>query len=337
MSSSHPRNPPPLPFEELAAFTEQLEADAWESSTKSGYRTALRSWDAFCDLYHQSHHPTPASLSSYIAYAIRRIASIDTYLSGIAHFMKRIYNDWEAVRFHPKVVSVLRGAHKWRAHRIRRRNPLHLHHVGHFVKIACQRNASYDQILFAAMLVCGFFAMHRAAELVAPPLSDKAWAKKIIKRDTVTASESTFGYYLPYHKAKNLYQGDSVVIEASSCDQLPMIELLQTYLAKRDAKQTSPFLFVKEDGSLPKYAWFVSTLQSYDNNNIGGQSLRAGGATYYCRLGLPSSIIRKLGRWASDAFDIYIRSHPSVLLAQFLAQKKPVDRLSLHPPSPQSL
>jgi hypothetical protein len=43
---------------------------------------------------------------------------------------------------------------------------------------------------------------------------------------------------------------------------------------------------------------------------IGGQSLRAGGATALVLAGASPAIIQASGRWASTAFQIYIRKHP---------------------------
>jgi hypothetical protein len=41
--------------------------------------------------------------------------------------------------------------------------------------------------------------------------------------------------------------------------------------------------------------------------------MRAGGATYLASLGTPPEIIRALGRWSSDAWELYIRLHPTLL------------------------
>ena len=43
--------------------------------------------------------------------------------------------------------------------------------------------------------------------------------------------------------------------------------------------------------------------------------MRAGGATHLAQLGTPAPVIRALGRWSSDAWELYIRVHPTLLQA----------------------
>ncbi|KAI8818704.1 uncharacterized protein EV422DRAFT_536577 [Fimicolochytrium jonesii] len=51
------------------------------------------------------------------------------------------------------------------------------------------------------------------------------------------------------------------------------------------------------------------------NTDIGASSFRAGGATHLAILGYDTLWIQRWGRWSSDAFERYIRTHPSVHLA----------------------
>jgi hypothetical protein len=46
---------------------------------------------------------------------------------------------------------------------------------------------------------------------------------------------------------------------------------------------------------------------------LTGHSLRAGGATFLADVGVPRDTIKRLGRWRSDAFDIYLQHHPTLL------------------------
>ena len=40
----------------------------------------------------------------------------------------------------------------------------------------------------------------------------------------------------------------------------------------------------------------------------------AGGTTFLAEKGVPSSLIQARGRWSSDAFLIYIRKNPALLI-----------------------
>lgn len=49
-----------------------------------------------------------------------------------------------------------------------------------------------------------------------------------------------------------------------------------------------------------------------DNLKITSHSVRIGAATEAARLGLDDVLIRRLGRWESDRFRLYIRPNPVV-------------------------
>jgi hypothetical protein len=76
-------------------------------------------------------------------------------------------------------------------------------------------------------------------------------------------------------------------------------------------------LWLREDGSVPTRGWFIRHLRTHFSDDVAGHSLRAGGATALAEAGIPPHIIQAIGRWASAAFQIYIRQHP-VLLAALL-------------------
>jgi len=59
--------------------------------------------------------------------------------------------------------------------------------------------------------------------------------------------------------------------------------------------------------------WFYAN--NFFNSDTAGQSLRAGGATSLTENGVPPSIIQAIGRWASDAFKIYICKNPVLIQA----------------------
>ena len=49
------------------------------------------------------------------------------------------------------------------------------------------------------------------------------------------------------------------------------------------------------------------------DSDIAGQSMRAGGATALAEHGVSPAIIQASGRWAFEAFQVYIRKNPTLL------------------------
>ena len=56
-------------------------------------------------------------------------------------------------------------------------------------------------------------------------------------------------------------------------------------------------------------------------NDIAGQSMRAGGTTLLAELGTPAYLIQAIGRWKSEAFQVYIRKHPVLIHALLFAHR----------------
>ncbi|KAE9409017.1 hypothetical protein BT96DRAFT_758468, partial [Gymnopus androsaceus JB14] len=62
-------------------------------------------------------------------------------------------------------------------------------------------------------------------------------------------------------------------------------------------------------------SWFIRRLRAHFTDNVAGHSLRSGGATWLASLGVLVELIQAIGRWASESFKIYIRTHPVLLTA----------------------
>lgn len=54
------------------------------------------------------------------------------------------------------------------------------------------------------------------------------------------------------------------------------------------------------------------------DGSYGGQSARAGGATFYANLGISEDVLQAIGRWSSSALKI-IRDHPAIHIELQLA------------------
>ena len=59
--------------------------------------------------------------------------------------------------------------------------------------------------------------------------------------------------------------------------------------------------------------YVMKRLRTFFQKDVGGQSMRAGGATTLAEHGIAPSIIQATGRWSSEAFLIYIRKHPALI------------------------
>ena len=313
---------PPMDLHKLDDLVLFLQAHAIEKSTKQNYTTGARDYIHFCTSHKLDLDPTPSTLSRYIAYTSRHIASGPKYLSGARHFLKQLYPHFDESRAHPLVQATIRGSKKVRADPVKRKPPLQISHIQLFYD---SRHLSYDDLLFSTLMSCGFYGCHRIGELTVPNQHDLRDWRKVIKRASLKFENGRAGYHLPYHKSDPFYHGTDI-LQSHQAVASP-VSLLKEYCTIRDKLHGArPALFLCEDGTLPTRSWFESRFFAYVGREFGGHSLRAGGATFYARLGLSESVIMALGRWSSTAWKIYIRDNPTVRAELQLASLKQAQR-----------
>ena len=240
---------PPMDLADLDARALHLQANAIERSTSKNYATGARDYINFCILHSLSLEPTPTMLSRYIAYSSQFIASGSKYLTGVRHFLKELYPEFDANRSHPLVKSTVRGAKKVRADPVKRKLPLRLAHLQSFIDIA-HCTGTYDDYLMGVLLSCAFYGCHRMGELVQK--NDRGlfdW-RKIIKRASVCFEHGRAQYRLPYHKSDPFYRGTDVIFTPQ--DIADPVTMLRKYLSLRDRLHgAKAALFLRENGSHP--------------------------------------------------------------------------------------
>ena len=183
------------------------------------------------------------------------------------------------------------------------------------------RSSRHDDLLFVCMLLTGFFTLMRLGELSLP--DDKTlhdW-RKVTRRSSVRVQADQYGFQLPHHKADRYFEGNWVIVRKKQFQHDPLLHFL-AYLTSRDRlwPLASP-LWITENGQVPSRSFFTKRLRLFFDSSVGGQSMRAGGATSLAEHGIPPSIIQPLGRWSSQAFLIYIRKNPALIQAMLYSDR----------------
>lgn len=285
-----------------------------ESSTLSTYQSGLNSYLTFCNIHSLPHTPTPDTLSFFVVYMSHHISpkSVKNYLTGLSRCLEAFYPDVAVARESRLVRNTMAGCLKLRSRPTSRKPPLLASHL----RVIRTLPASYDDRLFFAIIFCGHFGLHRLGELVYPDARQHQNHRKLIKRFSVARIPAGFSYTLPFHKSDRYYLGNTVVIAARN-DDIDPVRRLEAYLDLRDSRfATRCELFIKADGSVPTRSWFLARLQDqFPSEGLAGHSLRAGGATELALGGTSDNIIRRIGRWSSEAWERYVRVHPVILAA----------------------
>lgn len=298
-----------------------------EAGTRRVYTSHVKSYFDFCKRHELPPEPTADTLSFFVVYMSHFIqaTSVQSYLSGICHSLESLYPDVRAARNTSVVKQTVAGCIKRSSKLTTRKTPLTANDLGRMR--GKYDNGTYDDLLWLAILFTGFNGLHRLGELVWPDLRSEQDYRKVIPFSSLRWSADPcphYTYHLPGHKGNRFFEGNTVMItRRRDCgDALPVME---SYMARRNTgarTRCHPALFVREDGTIPTRSWFMSRLRANFGTAYAGHSVRSGGATDLATRGIPDSIIQKMGRWSSAAFQIYIRKNPALLavLAGFVPQ-----------------
>ena len=86
---------PPMDLADLDAHAFYLQVNAIECSTLKNYATGAWGYINFCILHSLFLNPTPTMLSHYIAFSSQFITSAPKYLTGMQHFLKELYPEFD--------------------------------------------------------------------------------------------------------------------------------------------------------------------------------------------------------------------------------------------------
>ncbi|KAF7299103.1 RNase H domain-containing protein [Mycena indigotica] len=272
-------------------------------SSAHTYGSALNSWIEFCRINQFPTEPTEKTLAFFVVYRF------DTHQPQLCRliFVRSVL-----------VSRALKGCKRIHGQAVKRKDPLTLGHL----RTAIDRLPAiptHDDLLFLAILLSGFHALHRLGEMTMPDNPKLRNPRKYTKRESVTLNAESYEYWLPAHKADVAFEGNRIII----ADQAALKYFL-LYLDSRDRLLPfNPYLWARENGQVPPRAWFIKRLKHFfPNPNIAGQSLRAGGATHLAEDGALPHIIQAAGRWSSEAFQVYLRKHPTVLHGLLRARRQ---------------
>lgn len=285
-----------------------------DRSTLSNYSSALNSYLNFVKLHDLPVEPTPETLSFFTVYMCHHInpRSVNTYLSGISQQLETHFPSVKEARNSTLVRRTLQGCMRIRGMATIRKRALTVDDlqlvVNHY-----HNSTIHNDLLFVAMLQTGFFGLLRLGEMTFPDdVSLQNW-KKVTRRNTVKIQDGVYEFLLPGHKADRFFEGNKIIIPAHRFDHHPLHHF-SAYVSSRDALHpvASP-LWLTAAGTIPTRSFFINRLRLFFRSDVAGQSMRAGGATALAEHGISPAIIQASGRWASEAFLVYIRKNPTLL------------------------
>lgn len=234
-------------------------------------------------------------------------AAINRELAGLAFLFK-----WQGRRDHTKDFWLRQAVKGYRKEYKQRdgRRPVSFEMLKQLMlslEMVCR--SIYERVLFKAAFALAFFGALRVSELVSPSKAIPGGlmhgeVKLLEDRVRIWISRSKTdqagrGRYLEFGK----------IAEFSICS----VRIVQSFKEVRPAL-TGPFLIHEDDECLSRYQ-FVTVFKKCvvivgcDPLQFSSHSFRIGAATEAARAGLSQEVIRRIGRWDSDRFKLYVRPH----------------------------
>ena len=294
-----------------------LLGGALSENTKKTYSSGQKLLINFCEKHsflHSNQSPCPASELTSLHFIGevsegRQASTLKVYLSAVRALHVQLgYPD--PFKDRPRIPLVIKGLQRAKGMSNRPlKQPitaLCLH------SIRLQLNfALFDDVTLWAACCTAFFGFLRAAEFTAPPSGFDANVHLSVTSVTVDKQPVPDTVYLRLARSKTdqFGKGCSIIL-ARSNNVLCPVAALMSYLQLRGPspgplfmqQDASPFTRGKLDGR-----WQKILVAAGWQGHFTLHSFCVGAATTAATLNFPEYLIKALGRWSSDAYEVYLR------------------------------
>jgi hypothetical protein len=322
-----PLNRNDLPFQDQRRVLEVM-VHAWEEDTRETYGSGLLAFHVFCD---SSNTPeterAPASqplLSAFVASLAASYAgkTISSYLYGVQawHILHGI--SWQANK--AEMDTMLRAAEKLTpavSKRKKRRpyTPDYMTALRHHLDL----DAPLDAAVFACLTTC-FYASARLGEFTVRKLEGFDCTRSIT-RGHLTNGQDRNGLevtvlHIPITKAS--INGEDVFWAKQTGATDPDAALKNHFRVNDPSSTHHLFAYKYRRGSKAEHRTLTKTkfleriakaAQAANLDPLQGHGIRIGSTLEYLLRGVPFDVMKVQGRWASDAFMLYLRKHALIV------------------------
>ena len=288
------------------------------ASTRRTYRAGITKFLKFCDQHHVCPLPALKETVAYFAVAMSRELTPSTarvYLSAVT-LMHRMAGFSDPAKHNFLLKVVLKGARRIHAFEpTNRREPITAQLLAKLLsQIRHTRSImKEDRHMLAAACTLAFFGLLRVSEFTVPSL--KEFNPRIHATiSSIHLSKNHYIFHLSRSKTDQYGHGHDIYIPKIAGKLCPFAAMV-TYLKERRRPVRATPLFVFSSGKTLSRISFLKHLRSAlkkigcNPNNFNTHSFRIGAATSASHAGISTSVIKVLGRWRSDAYQRYTRSH----------------------------
>ena len=300
-------------MQDLGIVAGQLMDSGLKASTLKTYASAQRSYLQFCESYSLTPVPTSdATLLLYVAFLFRRGlkgSSIKVYLAGVRnlHVVRSLpYPDYS-----PQLQLALRGAVKL-SDPPERKLPITFSVLSRMFEYLQGR---HDELMLKTVMAVAYFGCFRAGELCLQDSLKFDSSLHLTCGDvTFHVNDKFFTLLLKSSKTDVAGKGVPVHVGCSGHEICAFCLLLEYSSCHIDFANKVLPLFMDVNGTVLRNSYFQATTKlllaasGFDSSKYSGHSYRAGSATSAADSGFSEWELKMLGRWASDAYAVYLRN-----------------------------
>ena len=266
------------------------------------------------------------SFKQYLSYESQRVmkgeitsGTLYSYLSALGSYHRANGWPWDHLRFNEFTKHAL-SVVKSRApqHTISQGYPISYQDMVSLVN--WNNDAILDILVFKVIALSLWSGVARVSDLLRSSKENDFELASIRRKDVsvhlVPKSASKFPgrklYSIALRKTKVKTAVQQYVVVNAAHPPLDAALLMECLLSKNSKE----YLFTVRNNKIASREWFNFMLSSaLSGKIISGSSFRAGAASHLAMNGTSLEVIKRLGRWSSDAFELYVRNHPDLLLS----------------------
>ena len=304
----------------LDALVRMYAQASLSPSTKAAYRTHLRSYLDFCNIY--GYNPVPASpwvVCQYMAHLAQRLKykSVKQYVN-IIRIIHRDCGYPDPLSNNAFATTVLKGIRRIKGDSVHRMLPMTvsiLRRMRGRLDLTKSSNCTY----WAACLIA-FYGMFRLSSIF-PPIAKKTTIGDVLLYKWGIVITFTYSKTVQFQQRQpfiSLPWGSDPVL-------CPGRALIMAWKRAGPVATSDPLLPVasgKGPVALTRHE-FTQTLSSLlatlELSGYSGHSFRRGGATHALACGVPAEIIKAQGDWQSIAYLDYIYANNSKRRGKFIS------------------
>ena len=280
-------------------------------STSRTYDAGVKCYLQFCVA--TSTHPFPATerlILRFLASVRRRLSykTIKVYLAGIQ--FESVLRGFH-LRLHKfaRVYYALRGIRRLQGNEFSRppRNPITLRHLSQLLSYAKKNFRRPDDVMVSAAVLLAFFALLRSSEYTCADSTHFDPESTLRFQDIQFEKEFQFAQVrIAKSKTDPFRVGCEIKVWATGGKLCP-VKALKRFIERHPFQQGPLFTF--RDGSFLTRSRLASIIRAaLSDVNLNTHSFRIGAASAAAAAGIPDSTIQVMGRWASNAYRVYLRT-----------------------------